>query len=43
MKLAFSGGIGTFYLDFLDMWDQKSPWPTGACARRRASRSTARR
>src|SRR3954453_11460686 len=26
MKLAFSGGIGTFYLDFLDMWDPKSPW-----------------
>jgi peptide/nickel transport system substrate-binding protein len=26
MKLAFSGGIGTFYLDFLDQWDPKSPW-----------------
>ena len=26
MKLAFSGGIGTTYLDFLDMWDPKSPW-----------------
>jgi peptide/nickel transport system substrate-binding protein len=26
LKLAFSGGIGTFYLDFLDMWDPKSPW-----------------
>jgi peptide/nickel transport system substrate-binding protein len=26
MKLAFSGGIGTFYLDFFDMWDPKSPW-----------------
>ena len=25
-KLAFSGGIGTFYLDFLDQWDPKSPW-----------------
>ena len=25
-KLAFSGGIGTFYLDFLDQWDAKSPW-----------------
>ena len=25
-KLAFSGGIGTYYLDFLDMWDPKSPW-----------------
>ena len=26
LKLAFSGGIGTTYLDFLDMWDPKSPW-----------------
>jgi len=26
LKLAFSGGIGTFYLDFLDQWDPKSPW-----------------
>jgi peptide/nickel transport system substrate-binding protein len=26
LKLAFSGGIGTFYLDFLDQWDTKSPW-----------------
>jgi peptide/nickel transport system substrate-binding protein len=26
LKLAFSGGIGTFYLDFLDQADQKSPW-----------------
>ncbi|MGH7355101.1 MAG: ABC transporter substrate-binding protein [Candidatus Rokuibacteriota bacterium] len=25
-KLAFSGGIGTFYLDFFDQWDSKSPW-----------------
>ena len=25
-KLAFSGGIGTFYLDFLDQADPKSPW-----------------
>jgi peptide/nickel transport system substrate-binding protein len=26
-RLAFSGGIGTFYLDFLDgQWDPKSPW-----------------
>ena len=24
MKLAFSGGIATFYLDFFDMWDPKS-------------------
>jgi peptide/nickel transport system substrate-binding protein len=26
LKLAFSGGIGTFYLDFFDQWDAKSPW-----------------
>ena len=26
LKLAFSGGIATYYLDFLDMWDAKSPW-----------------
>jgi peptide/nickel transport system substrate-binding protein len=26
MKLAFSGAIGTFYLDFLEQWDPKSPW-----------------
>ena len=26
LKLAFSGGIGTFYLDYLDQWDAKSPW-----------------
>ena len=26
LKLAFSGGIGTFYLDFFDQWDPKSPW-----------------
>ena len=26
LKLAFSGGIGTFYLDFLEMWDPRSPW-----------------
>jgi peptide/nickel transport system substrate-binding protein len=25
-KLAFSGGIGTFYVDFFDQWDPKSPW-----------------
>jgi peptide/nickel transport system substrate-binding protein len=24
--LAFSGGIGTFWLDFLEQWDPKSPW-----------------
>jgi len=26
LKLAYSGGIGTFYLDYLEMWDAKSPW-----------------
>src|SRR5499425_1446309 len=26
LKLAFSGGIGTTYLDFFDQWDPKSPW-----------------
>jgi len=26
LRLAFSGGIGTTYLDFFDMWDPKSPW-----------------
>src|SRR5438132_9929526 len=25
-QVAFSGGIGTFYLDFFDQWDAKSPW-----------------
>jgi peptide/nickel transport system substrate-binding protein len=26
LRLVFSGGIGTYYLDFLDMWDAQSPW-----------------
>jgi peptide/nickel transport system substrate-binding protein len=26
LKLVFSGGIGTFFLDYFDMWDRKSPW-----------------
>lgn len=26
LKLAFSGGVGSTFLDFLDMWDPKSPW-----------------
>lgn len=26
LKLVFSGGIGSHHLDFLDMWDPKSPW-----------------
>ena len=25
-KVAFSGGIATFYLDYFDMWDPKSHW-----------------
>jgi len=25
-KVAFSGGIASFYLDYFDMWDPKSPW-----------------
>src|SRR5262249_14461680 len=26
LKIAFSGGIGTVFLDFFDQWDPKSPW-----------------
>lgn len=26
LQLAFSGGIATFWLDFLEQWDPKSPW-----------------
>jgi peptide/nickel transport system substrate-binding protein len=26
LRLVFSGGIGTFFLDFFDQWDAKSPW-----------------
>jgi peptide/nickel transport system substrate-binding protein len=26
LRLAFSGGIGSFYLDFIEQWDPKSPW-----------------
>lgn len=26
LKIAFSGAIGIFWLDFLDQWDPKSPW-----------------
>ena len=26
LKLAFSGGIGTYYVDFFEQWDPKSPW-----------------
>src|SRR5215831_18363920 len=25
LRLVISGGIATYYLDFLDMWDPKSP------------------
>jgi peptide/nickel transport system substrate-binding protein len=26
LKLAFSGAIGVYYMDFFDQWDPKSPW-----------------
>jgi peptide/nickel transport system substrate-binding protein len=26
LRLAFSGGIGVFYLDFIEQWNPKSPW-----------------
>ena len=26
LRVAFSGGIAIFFMDFLDMWDPKSPW-----------------
>ena len=26
LRIAFSGGIGIFFLDYLDQWDAKSPW-----------------
>src|SRR5262245_10399009 len=26
LKVAFSGGIGIFFLDFFEQWDPKSPW-----------------
>jgi peptide/nickel transport system substrate-binding protein len=26
LKVAFSGGIASFFLEFFDMWDPKSPW-----------------
>src|SRR5229473_3091050 len=26
LKLVFSGGIATFFLDFFEMWDPKSPF-----------------
>ena len=26
LKVAFSGGVGTYFLDFFDMWDPQSPW-----------------
>jgi peptide/nickel transport system substrate-binding protein len=26
LRVAFSGGIGVFFLDFLEQWDPKSPW-----------------
>ena len=42
-KLAFSGGIGTFYLDFFDSGIRSRPGTTGGCGWRPATRSTARR
>ena len=32
LKLVFSGGIATNFLDFFDMWDPKSPWARPARA-----------
>jgi peptide/nickel transport system substrate-binding protein len=26
LRLVFSGGVGSFYLDFIEQWDPKSPW-----------------
>ena len=26
LKVAFTGGVASFYIDFFDMWDPKSPW-----------------
>ena len=26
LKLVFSGGIATFFMDYFDQWDPKSPW-----------------
>src|SRR5919197_307799 len=26
LRLAFSGGVGSFYLEFIEQWDPKSPW-----------------
>src|SRR5262249_37087077 len=26
LRVAFSGAIGIFWMDFLDQWDPKSPW-----------------
>ena len=43
LKLAFSGGIGTFYLDFLDSGIRSRRGTTSACASPPATRSTARR
>ena len=40
LKLAFSGGIATFFLDFLDQWDPKSPWADRRVRLAASSRST---
>ena len=43
LKLAFSGGIATFYLDYFDMWDPKSPWADRRVRLAASHASTARR
>src|SRR5438045_4210545 len=42
LKLVFSGGIATNFLDFFDMWDTKSPWPDQR-VRKAASRAVDRK
>jgi peptide/nickel transport system substrate-binding protein len=43
LHVAFSGGLGTYYLDFFDMWDPKSPWHDERVRKAASWRSTARR
>ena len=43
VKLAFSGGIASFFLDFLDQWIRSPPGPTGGCGSPRTMRSIAGR
>src|SRR5262245_11912840 len=42
LKLEFSGGIAIFFLDFLEQWDPKSPWPDKR-VRQGASEATGRK